>query len=108
MDKLRLFVTLFFLSQLSAAVGRSLPGNENWMQIATMQIEMVQSLQVKHILNLGAYSIFPTENKVVKQMMRLDALFKLELTAGQTVKIQNQLTSTIDIGSRFTGFYSQY
>ena len=50
------FFTLMLLYELSTAVGQTASDNENWMKIATIQMEMMQNLQVKYITNLKARS----------------------------------------------------
>ena len=50
------FFTLMLLYELSTAVGQTASDNENWMKIATIQMEMMQSLQVKYITDLKARS----------------------------------------------------
>ena len=50
------FFTLILLYELSTAAGQTASDNENWMKLATIQKEMMQSLQVKYITNLKARS----------------------------------------------------
>ena len=90
-----LFFTLMLLYKLSTAVGKTASDNENWMKIVTIQMEMMQSLQVKYITNLKARS---HQTKAMSLLKHTGFSIRNKLTHTKTRKHSGRIRS-----ARFRG-----